>query len=319
MSDGYVKLFASLIHSTVWLEPDHVRLVWVAMMAMSSRDGEVLASIPGLARAAVVPLDKCEEALARLAEPDPYSRNPDHEGRRIVAIRGGWLLLNHQVYRDKLSQDDRREQDRIRSQRYRDRAKTDPSGATDQEQGGDGVTRRHAPSRSVTPGHAGSRQADAEAKADVRTRTPHPARARAPLVAKRHLTAAWEGGRFHVPTALHQQFVGFGRAEAELLAWYARVDEAWQGSPHPDMFAFWRDRYAEQWPPSERTAAPRQAGRIPMPEGPIGPWACPHQTACESPTDCATRVRIGHSERTGAAPYTLDRNGVPRADAEVSA
>jgi len=69
------------------------------MLAMADKNGRVWASIPGLANRARVTLEQTEEALERFLSPDPYSRTPDHEGRRIEAIDGGWVLINHAKYR----------------------------------------------------------------------------------------------------------------------------------------------------------------------------------------------------------------------------
>lgn len=105
---GYTKLFSSILHSTIWREPDHVRLVWITLLALAGKTGVVDASVPGLADAARVPLSECETALRRLQEPDPYSRSGDHEGRRIEAVEGGWRLVNYVKYREKMNLDERR-------------------------------------------------------------------------------------------------------------------------------------------------------------------------------------------------------------------
>lgn len=109
MSDTYTKLFASITASTVWQEPAGTRLVWITMLAMSDQHGAVYASVPGLARIANVPLDETIAALATLSAPDQWSRTPDHDGRRIAPLDGGWRLLNHAKYRATRSAEDRRE------------------------------------------------------------------------------------------------------------------------------------------------------------------------------------------------------------------
>lgn len=116
---GYTKLFGSIIHSTVWQTPGHVRLVWITMLAMASKDGEVEASVPGLAKAAGVSLAECEQALALLSAPDPYSRSKVREGRRIEAIDGGWWLVNHKEYRDRMEREEALERDAARKRRAR--------------------------------------------------------------------------------------------------------------------------------------------------------------------------------------------------------
>jgi len=123
---GYTKLFSSIIGSTVWREPDHVRLVWITMLALKDRFDMVEASVPGLADFARVSVAQCRAALAVLAAPDPDSRSTEHEGRRIKVVDGGWLVLNGEKYRDKMNADERREANRIYQQRWRQRQKSKP-------------------------------------------------------------------------------------------------------------------------------------------------------------------------------------------------
>jgi hypothetical protein len=99
MSMTFTKLFSSITESTIWCEPERTRLVWITMLAMADRHGRVWASVPGLANRARVPVDDCRTALDTFLAPDRDSRTPDHEGRRIAAIDGGWRLLNHEKYR----------------------------------------------------------------------------------------------------------------------------------------------------------------------------------------------------------------------------
>ncbi len=96
---NYTKLFSTIVTSTIWQEPDRTRIVWITMLALSDKNGEIHASIPGLARVAGVPVEDCEKALAAFLSPDGYSRTTEHEGRRIAKIDGGWELLNFQKYR----------------------------------------------------------------------------------------------------------------------------------------------------------------------------------------------------------------------------
>jgi ribosome assembly protein YihI (activator of Der GTPase) len=120
---GYTKLFSSILGSTVWREPAATKVVWITMLALADRHDEVEASIPGLANFAGTTIGETETAIARFLAPDPYSRTPDHEGRRIEAIDGGWYILNHIKYRDKMSAEDKNAQAAIRQQRSRDRKK----------------------------------------------------------------------------------------------------------------------------------------------------------------------------------------------------
>lgn len=78
------------------------------MLAMADKHGRIWASIPGLASRAKVTIPEVEKALKCFLSPDKYSRTQDHEGRRIVAIDGGWKLLNHAKYRAIRDEEERR-------------------------------------------------------------------------------------------------------------------------------------------------------------------------------------------------------------------
>jgi hypothetical protein len=112
--------------------------------------GFVEASGPGLIRYSLAEPDEGKEALVRLCSPEPESRTPDFEGRRMVRIDGGFLVLNYAKYREK----DYTAADRMR--RYRERIKAGDSVTSR----GDAVT-----IRSVTQAEA---EAEAYAEAEVK-------------------------------------------------------------------------------------------------------------------------------------------------------
>lgn len=131
---GFTKLFGAIVYSTIWREDKHTKIVWITMLALADRRGRVMSSVPGLADASRVSIQECEEALAILKAPDPYSRTPEYEGRRIETCDGGWLLLNYQKYRELREEDERREQVREAVKRHRDRKREKqaqkPAGST---------------------------------------------------------------------------------------------------------------------------------------------------------------------------------------------
>jgi hypothetical protein len=98
---GFVKIFGSLLSSTVWVgQPAHRKLMWITMLVRADQDGYVASSIPGLARDSEVTIAECEDALAHFMAPDRYSRTKEHDGIRIEEVDGGWVLLNHKKYRE---------------------------------------------------------------------------------------------------------------------------------------------------------------------------------------------------------------------------
>lgn len=116
---GYTKLFSSIVASTIWREDVSTKVLWVTMLAMKNERHIVEGSVPGLAHLAGVSLEQCSTSLKKLESPDPYSRNQEHEGRRIEPVDGGWLILNGEYYRKKMSLDERREYQRIKQAQYR--------------------------------------------------------------------------------------------------------------------------------------------------------------------------------------------------------
>jgi hypothetical protein len=118
---NYTKLFHSINTSTIWRSPHPTRIVWITMLTLTSKTGTVEGSIPGLADIARVTLDECVAALAELSAPDEWSRTTAHEGRRIEAIPGGWMILNFEDYRNRTGIEDVREYNRIKQAEYRKR------------------------------------------------------------------------------------------------------------------------------------------------------------------------------------------------------
>ena len=156
---GFTKLFQSIIHSTIWRAKPSLKILWVTMLAMADREGVVESSLPGLADAARISLEDCEEGLNALSRPDQHSRTQDFEGRRIMPADGGWVILNYIKYRETRSDEETRAKTRERVRRFRDK------------------TARNA---SVTPCNASNAIADAEAEA-VPTPTPSRGRVKGPV------------------------------------------------------------------------------------------------------------------------------------------
>jgi len=98
---GYTPLFGEIVTSSIWNEDSNTCKVWVTMMALADLEGNVMASVAGLAPVVRISIEQCEKAIKKLSSPDPYSRTKDEEGRRIKEIDGGWHLVNHKKYRKK--------------------------------------------------------------------------------------------------------------------------------------------------------------------------------------------------------------------------
>lgn len=124
----YSKLFASILDSSVWLEPMPTRIVWLTLLAAKDQDGFArFASIENLARRAIVTEADAQRAVDSLEAPDPRSSNPEHEGRRIERVPGGWVVLNAKLYDDLVRRDDERRATRERVRRHRAKAPEPPT------------------------------------------------------------------------------------------------------------------------------------------------------------------------------------------------
>lgn len=96
---GFVKLYGSILGSSIWSESLPTRIVWITLLALADERGRVEASVGGLARLANVTRGQCVTALETLSSPDPDSKSPEFEGRRIEKVSGGWCVLNYLAYR----------------------------------------------------------------------------------------------------------------------------------------------------------------------------------------------------------------------------
>jgi hypothetical protein len=119
MSYGFTKLFSSITTSTIWCESSDTRVVWVTLLAMANRRGQIWGSVPGLAKVAGVSMEACEMALKRFMEPDTYSRTKVAEGRRLEEIDGGWKLINYIKYREIRDETEMRSYKAAKQREYR--------------------------------------------------------------------------------------------------------------------------------------------------------------------------------------------------------
>jgi len=143
---GWTKLHSRIVVSSIWQQPDHVRILWVTMLAMADADGIVEGSVCGLAKMAKLTPEKTQEALNALMAPDPDSSDRT-SGERILETPGGWFIINHANYRDRQTKQQRETAERVRRHRERKR-QSDPAIVTSEPvTPGNG---RNAPSSSVS-------------------------------------------------------------------------------------------------------------------------------------------------------------------------
>lgn len=111
----YNKLFTKILDSSVWLEPDQTRIIWFTLLAAMDEVGMCqFASIRNLAHRARIDEQAAQQAVDRLEAPDIDSSDPDHDGRRIERVPGGWIVLNGPKYRDLVTREVAKERTRLR-------------------------------------------------------------------------------------------------------------------------------------------------------------------------------------------------------------
>lgn len=131
--DDFVKVYGSILDSSIWLEPDGTRLLWLTMLCMADPwSGVVTASIGGLAARARISREACVAGLETLSSPDLDSKNQDNEGRRIEKVEGGWRILNHELYRNRRTRQQEQTTERVRRYRAR-KAELEAQAAADPE------------------------------------------------------------------------------------------------------------------------------------------------------------------------------------------
>lgn len=159
---AYSKLHSSVVNSSLWEEPDHVRLLFITLLALCDKHGCVYGSRPGLERAANIAwytdsdsdIDPWEVLLGPDTTSSDKMRAPENEGRRIEEIPGGFRLLNFEYYRGLRNEDDRREQNRIAQERFRNKSKqSKPPSATVSH---DKPLKAHTEAEADTEGYVGA-------------------------------------------------------------------------------------------------------------------------------------------------------------------
>lgn len=106
----WAPLWSGIVDSSIWAEPDYVCKVFITMLALKDSDHIVRQTAFGLGLRCWPGEKDTEErvlkALKVLAAPDKRRLEPQpHEGRRIQKVEEGWLILNGETYRRKVSEE----------------------------------------------------------------------------------------------------------------------------------------------------------------------------------------------------------------------
>ena len=110
----YAKLFSSMYDGTLAMcGPWEALVTFQQMLILSDSRGYIDMTPDAIARRTTIPIDIIAKGISVLEAPDPDSRTPDEEGRRIVRLDShrswGWRIVNHEKFRQIRTSDDRRE------------------------------------------------------------------------------------------------------------------------------------------------------------------------------------------------------------------
>lgn len=122
----FVKLDVGILNSTLWFERAQREIFITALLMAEPEElreplpqlevreiketgfvvppgwyGFVRAASTGIIHRALMELDQGLDALESLGCPDPQSRSSEFEGRRLVRVNGGFVILNYIKYRDR--------------------------------------------------------------------------------------------------------------------------------------------------------------------------------------------------------------------------
>lgn len=121
----YTKVFRSIYDGSL-ADNWQALVTFQQLLILADESGVVDMTIGAIARKTGIPLDILQAGVACLEQPDPASRTPDMEGRRIVRLDShrdwGWFLVNFAKYKALRSREEKREADRERIRQKRQNA-----------------------------------------------------------------------------------------------------------------------------------------------------------------------------------------------------
>jgi uncharacterized phage protein (TIGR02220 family) len=113
----YGKIFRQIYDGS--LSEDWQALVtFQQFLILCDKDGIVDMTLPAIQRVTNLPEDILKHGISHLENPDPQSRTPIKDGRRIERLdpdrEWGWRIVNHAYYRNLRTREEKQEADRRR-------------------------------------------------------------------------------------------------------------------------------------------------------------------------------------------------------------
>lgn len=122
----YGKIFDSMYEGTLYGQWEAI-VTFQQFIVLCDADGVVDMTPPAISARTSIPLEIITKGIKTLSDPDPYSRTPGADGRRIELIDEhrpwGWVIVNHKKYQSLQDADTVRAQTRERVARHREKQK----------------------------------------------------------------------------------------------------------------------------------------------------------------------------------------------------
>lgn len=129
----YGKVFESMFDGTLASKgPWQALVTFQQLIVLCDKSGVIDMTPEAISRRTSIPLEIIELGLHALMQPDPRSRTPAEEGRRITLLEDhrdwGWQIVNHAKYRDLRNAEERREYLRVAKAKSRARQRDASTG-----------------------------------------------------------------------------------------------------------------------------------------------------------------------------------------------
>lgn len=109
----YGKLFRQMYEGSLVKSGWETLVTFQQLIVLANKHGEVDMTPEAIESVTRIPLKFIIKGLKELSKPDPDSRSPQEQGKRIVLLRPntkwGWRIVNYEHYRNIRSQEERRE------------------------------------------------------------------------------------------------------------------------------------------------------------------------------------------------------------------
>ena len=113
----YGKIFDSMYEGTLYGHWEAI-VTLQQMLVLCNSEGVIDMTPQAIAARTSIPLEILTKGIGILTEPDPYSRTPGDDGKRIVLMDNhrpwGWFIVNYAKYQKIRSREEKLEADRVR-------------------------------------------------------------------------------------------------------------------------------------------------------------------------------------------------------------